>query len=111
MLLTTIALIPFGIGTPVRLGYIKIANQGTGTKYRGNYTISFHTKSGKVRRVVTVENFPRKSKDAFELLHLALLKYKEAEKEDKLKRKRERSETKISDSESLPELLAPSRSL
>jgi hypothetical protein len=88
MVLTTIALVPFGIGAPQRLGHIKIANTGTGTRYRGNYTISFHTKSGKVRRVVTVENFPRKSKDVFELLHLAFLKYKEAEKAEKIEKKK-----------------------
>lgn len=61
-------------GKVTELGRLHIANDGTGTKSRGNYNV---TKIGKRRRklppvTARVENFPRLSYSVFRLLRRAL---------------------------------------
>lgn len=54
------------------LGFAAIANDGKGTRTRGNYQIALqHGQRGEVRQT-RVENFPRRSRSVFELLRRAL---------------------------------------
>jgi hypothetical protein len=78
MIEISLDLIPLGIFEGSKLGRIKINNLGTHPDHprRGNYKAEFYTKTGKLRKTVYVNDFPRKSKDVFDLLHLALIEYK-----------------------------------
>lgn len=52
------------------LGEVLVINDGTGTKQRGNYNVVFRRARSEKR--VRVENFPRLSKDIWELLRRGL---------------------------------------
>ena len=62
-------------GSPVNkkvIGIAVIANDGSGTDKRGNYSAVFMGKTRRSIRGITVRNFPRKSYTAWKLLYLAL---------------------------------------
>lgn len=67
-----IDLVPMGFLAPKKLKSIKIWNDGTGTKYVGNYGYELLNKNGTTHRKGHIEGFRRKSKNVFELLALCL---------------------------------------
>lgn len=76
MLRITIELYPYGLVARKRtLGIIDIANDGTGTKTRGNYMVRIQRGERKMGNWIkgAIKDFPRKSKGAFDLLLLALI--------------------------------------
>ncbi len=104
MIVVTLALVPYGIGTPSRLAYMKISNQANNPRHPrfGNYKVEFYTKTNKLHRTVFVNDYARKSKPIFELLSMAMIEYKKAEKEDKKKRKDAKISSSTDRNEQLP---------
>lgn len=72
MIRVTLELIPGGIGKPEHLGTAYIANEGTGTKTMGSYSIILQDKAKRIWRTGWVDNFPRKRLLAWDLLYRAL---------------------------------------
>lgn len=74
MIRVTIELDSFGLGTNVTsLGEVIIANDGTGTRTRGNYKVKVYGKTGlKVIREGRLENWPRLAKHPVDLVAAAL---------------------------------------
>ena len=69
MIRVTVELIPFGVGIPQRLGVMHIANDGTGTKNRGNYKAHVYRKgSWQIAREGIVTNYPRLSYNIWRLV-------------------------------------------
>lgn len=68
MIRVTVELIPFGTGTPHRIGQMTLANDGTGTPHRGNYWARLWGKRRALGKPVRVENFPRQSKNVWHLV-------------------------------------------
>ena len=69
MIRVTVELIPFGIGEPQQLGVMHIANDGTGTKERGNYKTHVYRKnSWKIARAGVVKDYPRLSYNVWRLV-------------------------------------------
>lgn len=73
MIQVDITIIPHGTGKPKRRGRLKIGNDSTGTKYRGNYNVAlFGARGNKPLRTGRIIGFHRRSEDVWELLKLAL---------------------------------------
>lgn len=72
MIILEAQLIPFGnVNAPrTRLCRVEISNDGSGTRTRGNYEAKLFSKgkSPRLLKVVRVENWPRKSKPAWQLI-------------------------------------------
>ena len=69
MIRVTVELIPWGIGEPQQLGVMHIANDGTGTKDRGNYHAKVYRKgTNKVLRLGEVKEYPRLSYNIWRLV-------------------------------------------
>ncbi|MGH7178848.1 MAG: hypothetical protein ACREJC_15835 [Tepidisphaeraceae bacterium] len=65
-------LIPYGVGKPVSLGTLRIANTGTGTATRGNYRYTLRGKRNRLIANGTLDGFPRKRQIAWELVRRVL---------------------------------------
>lgn len=77
MIRVTVELLPYGLEqNKQHLGTVVIANDGSGTKSRGNYKfrLSRRGQPESAWLVGTVENFPRLRLTAYDLLYLALKK-------------------------------------
>lgn len=72
MIRITVEMVPGGVGEPVLLGRAIIANDGTGTKTRGNYRGTFWRKQRAPWRCTSVKNFPRQRDSVWHLLHQLL---------------------------------------
>lgn len=76
MIRITIELWPYGSQERSRLlGTMDIINDGTGTKERGNYTIRFRDKAGRVFKNSKVKNWPRISKSIWKLIQRVFQDY------------------------------------
>ena len=71
MLEVTIILHSAVTGKASRLGFATIANDGTGTRGRGNYNVTFYGKRRVIRRA-RVTNFRRLGLNAWDLLREAM---------------------------------------
>ena len=73
MIVVTLELWRFGNPADrVRLGEVRLANDGTGTATRGHYRATFQGKRGRLLRDVVISDFPRRALTAFHLLRRAL---------------------------------------
>lgn len=76
MLLITIDLISANSGLNMGTWKAELYNDATGTHSRGNYVLKVYRKGenfgGRVWRAATVQDFPRKSLSAWDLLFRAL---------------------------------------
>lgn len=73
MIYVRMELWPKGDKTKARvLGQAFIANDATGTPTRGNYKAVLTNRANRPFRGAVVKNFPRKSKNVFDLLKLVL---------------------------------------
>jgi len=69
MIKITVELYPHGYSENiVKLGEIKIANDGTGTINKGNYKFNIDTGKKKNWKTGEVKDFPRTSKNVFYLI-------------------------------------------
>lgn len=68
MIQITVELVPGGVGEPVLIGRAIIANDGSGTRTRGNYRGTFWRKQRYPWRCSRVENFPRQRLSVWHLL-------------------------------------------
>lgn len=71
MIRVTVELIPWGIGTPRKLGELRIANVG-GSRTRGNYICRLFGKGGAEMGVERIENWPRLQRHVWDLVARAL---------------------------------------
>lgn len=72
MILVKIELHSAVTGKMTELGRLKIVNDGTGTKDRGNYNVTKIGKNGRVLSGARVEDHPRLSRSIFNLIRKAL---------------------------------------
>ena len=80
MIIVDLKLWPLGFADEeTLLGFIKIWNDGTGSKTKGNYCYTL-VKKNKIKTEGRITSFPRKRKDAFNLLWLVLKDVYEKEK-------------------------------
>jgi hypothetical protein len=69
MIRVTVELIPWGVGEPKQIGLMHIANDGSGSRDRGNYTASVFRKGwGKVLRRGEVKDYPRLNYNVWRLV-------------------------------------------
>lgn len=67
-----VELVPFGVGKPREIARAEIANDGTGTRARGNYRVTLWRKQRRPWREVRVRGFPRLRLSVWHLLARAL---------------------------------------
>lgn len=71
MIRVTVELIPYGTGTPRKLGELRIANVG-GTRTRGNYLWRLFGKEGAEMGTGRIENWPRLQRHVWDLVARAI---------------------------------------
>lgn len=72
MLKVTVELVQWGIGPPQKIGTMIIANDGTGTRDKGNYQYRIDLKQKENWRSGRVEGYSRKRYNVWYLLKLIL---------------------------------------
>jgi len=73
MIKITVDFVKWGIGKPEELSVMTIANDGTGTKTRGNYTYKITQKrTGVLWKSGRIDDFPRKRLGHWDLIFRCL---------------------------------------
>ena len=72
MIRITVELVSARTGETTRIASATIANEGTGTRTRGNYNADFLLKRRRVWRTSRIVDYPRQSKNVWYLIYRAL---------------------------------------